>query len=42
MPGPEDIEKAIRVLASKRLLIGIPSEKDPRPGDPIGNASLGY
>jgi hypothetical protein len=42
MPAPEDIEKAIRHLASRRLLIGIPQEKDPRPGEPIGNASLGY
>jgi hypothetical protein len=42
MPGPEDIEAAIRRLASKRLYIGIPQERDPRPGDPIGNASLGY
>jgi hypothetical protein len=42
MPGPEDIEAAIRRLASRRLLIGIPQEKDARAGEPIGNASLGY
>jgi hypothetical protein len=42
MPGPEDIEAAIRRLSRKRLYIGVPQEKDPRPGDPIGNASLGY
>jgi hypothetical protein len=40
--GPEDIEAAIRRLASRRLLIGIPQEKDARPGEPIGNSSLGY
>jgi hypothetical protein len=39
---PEDIEKAIRRLASRQLLIGIPADHDARPGDPIGNASLGY
>jgi hypothetical protein len=43
MPGPEDrIAEAIRRLARKRLYIGIPQERDPRPGEPIGNASLGY
>lgn len=42
MAGPEDIEAAIRALAKKRLYIGVPQEKDPRPGEPIGNASLAY
>lgn len=42
MPGPDDIARAIEALARKRLLIGIPQEKNPRSGDPIGNAALGY
>jgi hypothetical protein len=42
MAGPEDIERAIRRLTSKRLYIGIPQEKNSRPGEPIGNAALAY
>ena len=42
MPSPEDVVKALDELSRRRLLIGIPQEKDPRPGEPIGNASLGY
>lgn len=42
MPSPEDIVKAIERLARTKLLVGIPAENDPRPGEPIGNASLGY
>jgi hypothetical protein len=42
MPGPEDIEAAIKRLASRRLLIGIPQEKDPREDSPIGNVGLAY
>jgi hypothetical protein len=47
MPSPEDIEAAIKRLASRRLLIGIPQENDPRTDEdgnasPIGNASIGY
>jgi hypothetical protein len=38
----DDIEAAIRRLTAKRLYIGIPMDKDPRQGEPIGNASLGY
>lgn len=42
MPGPEDIVRAIRGLAKKRVLVGIPADKDARPDEPIGNAALGY
>ena len=42
MAGADEIEAAIRRLSRLRLLIGIPQEKDPRQGEPIGNASLGY
>ena len=38
----EQIQEAVRQLTRKRLLVGIPQDKDPRPGEPIGNASLGY
>jgi hypothetical protein len=37
-----EIEAAIRELARTQLLVGIPAEKDPRPGEPIGNAAIGY
>ena len=39
---PEDIGKALRALASKRLLIGIPEEKNARETGPATNALLGY
>jgi hypothetical protein len=42
MATPGDIAAAIRRLSRKRLLVGIPQERDPRRGEPIGNASLGY
>jgi hypothetical protein len=42
MPGPEDIMRALGELAKKRLLVGIPAENNTRPGEPIGNAVLGY
>ena len=37
-----EVAKAIEKLAKKRVLVGIPQENDPRPGDPIGNAAIGY
>jgi hypothetical protein len=42
MPGPDDIMRALGELAKKRLLVGIPAENNTRPGEPIGNAVLGY
>lgn len=42
MADIDDIARAIRDLTGKRVLVGIPAEKDQRPGDPIGNAALGY
>jgi hypothetical protein len=38
----EGVQKALRNLAKTRVLVGIPSTKDTRPGEPIGNATLGY
>lgn len=42
MATPDDIMRTIRSLAGKRVLVGIPVEKDPRADGPIGNAALGY
>lgn len=42
MADPDAVAKAIKELAGKRLLVGIPQDKDPRPGEPIGNAGLGF
>lgn len=42
MADIDDIAKAIRDLTGKRVLVGIPAEKDARPGDPVGNALIGY
>ena len=42
MPSPEEIVVALERLSRRRVLIGIPQENDPRPGEPIGNAALGY
>jgi hypothetical protein len=53
MPSPADIfsllqdnsekvQKALQGLAKTRVLVGIPSTKNTRPGEPIGNATLGY
>jgi hypothetical protein len=42
MPTMEQVQAAIRRLTSRQLLVGVPQERDPRPGEPIGNASLAY
>jgi hypothetical protein len=34
--------QAVAALSRKRVLVGIPMENDPRPGQEIGNASIGY
>jgi hypothetical protein len=36
------ISEALKALGSNKVLVGIPQENDPRPGEPIGNVSLAY
>lgn len=38
----DNMLEAIKAMANKRVLVGIPSEEAPRRGDPINNATLGY
>lgn len=38
----DNMLNAVKAMAAKRVLVGIPSEKAPRRGDPINNATLGY
>lgn len=38
----DNVLEAIKAMANKRVLVGIPSDKAPRRGDPINNATLGY
>lgn len=40
--GLKNLMANIRKMDDKRLLVGIPGEENPRKGDPIGNAQLGY
>jgi hypothetical protein len=36
------ISEALKALGSNKVLVGIPQQNNPRQGEPIGNASLGY
>jgi hypothetical protein len=38
----KDLIQTMRGMSAQRVLVGIPQEKDPRKGDPIGNAALAY
>jgi hypothetical protein len=38
----KQLAAALKALATNKVLVGIPQENDPRPGEPIGNASLAY
>jgi hypothetical protein len=42
VPDIKDIQRAIRELSHKRVLVGIPQENDSRPGETLGNAAIGY
>jgi hypothetical protein len=38
----KQLAAALKALGTNKVLVGIPQENSPRPGSPIGNASLGY
>lgn len=38
----QQMMQGIAALANKTVLVGIPAKNNPRPGEPIGNAALGY
>ncbi len=38
----KNVLQNIRMMDDKRLLVGIPGEENPRKGEPVGNAQLGY
>ena len=42
MSTPEQLAKVMADLQRRRLLIGIPADKNARLGEPIGNALIGY
>lgn len=42
MPDRPDPQKAVERLSKKAVFVGIPREKNARPGDAIGNAALAY
>lgn len=38
----ESMLAAVKAMANDRVLVGIPSDKAPRRGEPLNNATLGY
>jgi hypothetical protein len=42
MADAKSVAAAMKVLGKTRVLVGIPMEHDPRQGEPLGNASIGY
>lgn len=38
----KQLAAALKALGTNKVLVGIPQEANPRSGEPIGNASLGY
>jgi hypothetical protein len=37
-----NLARTLREISRKQVLVGIPQENNPRPGDPIGNAAIAY
>lgn len=38
----DNILESIKAMATKRVLVGVPSEEAPRRGEPVNNATLAY